>query len=188
MYQINEKITQAHQDSITSIHELCKKTIENTHHLAHGHLEASKELIAKTQQRMMELGRQKGSKDLVHVLAAQGFQEASTDLMTYQATVTASLRKNQQEVIEKIESAIADAKKHLQELVDGAISIAPPGSEVFTASFKIVFENTLQGYDHFLSKVQDTYVLAGRTVDNAMTAHNQEIQKSGKKIKVADIT
>lgn len=182
MYQINEKITQAHQDSMMSAHALSKKVIENTHNLTQTHLDASKELITKAQKRMMELGIQKYPKDLVHVFTAQGLQDASSDLMTYQTTVTASLRKNQQEIIEKADSAFADAKKHLQELVDGAISKAPPGSEVFTASFKMVFESTLQGYDQFRSKVQDTYSFAGKTVDTAMATHNQEIQKNAKKL------
>ena len=180
MYLINEKITQAQQDSMASVHAFSKKAVENTHNIAQTHLEASKELITKTHQRIMESGKQKDPKDLTHIFTALGLQEASTDLMTYQATVTASLRKNQQEIIEHADSAFADAKKHLQELVDGAISRAPPGSEVFTASLKMIFEATLQGYDQIRFKVQDTYALAGKTVDTVMATHHQEIQKSAK--------
>ena len=182
MYQINEKMTQTHQDAMASAHALSKKAVENTHNLVQTHLDASKVLLTRTQQRMMDLGKQNDHKNLVHLFTAQGLQEASKDLMTYQATVTASLRQNQQEIIEKADSAFADAKKHLQELVDGAISKAPPGSEVFTASFKMVFEATLQGYDQMRSKVQDTYALAGKTVGTTMASHNQEIQKGIKKL------
>ena len=33
MYQTNEKITQAHQDSMASIHAFGKKAVESTHNL-----------------------------------------------------------------------------------------------------------------------------------------------------------
>lgn len=181
MYQVNEKIIQAHQDSMASVHAFSKKATENTHDLAQTHLDASKELLTKTHQRMMGLGKQKDPKDLIHVFTAEGLKEATTDLMTYQTTVTASLHKNQKEIIEKADDAYADAKKHLQELVNGAISNAPPGSEAFTASFKMIFETTLQGYDQIRSKVKNTYTLSGETVDTAIATHKQETQKGVKR-------
>ena len=116
MYQTNEKITQAHQDSMASIHAFGKKAVESTHNLAQTQFDASKEFIAKTQEKMMEFGKQKDPKDLMPVFTTQGFQEASTDLMAYQATLTAALRKNHHEIMEKADDAFDDAKKHLQEL------------------------------------------------------------------------
>jgi hypothetical protein len=187
MYQTNEKITQSHQDSMASIHAFGKKAVESTHNLAQTQFDASKEFIAKTQEKMMEFGKQKDPKDLMPVFTTQGFQEASTDLMAYQATLTAALRKNHHEIMEKADDAFDDAKKHLQELVEGAISKAPQGSEAYTSSFKMVFEAALHGYDQVRSSVHNAYAHFGNTVDTAMTSHNQDTQKGAKKHKTVDV-
>jgi len=183
MYQTNEKITQSHQDSMASIHAFGKKAVESTHNLAQTQFDASKEFIAKTQEKMMGIGKQKDPKDLMPVFTTQGFQEASTDLMAYQATLTDALRKNHHEIMEKAD----DAKKHLQELVEGAISKAPQGSEAYTSSFKMVFEAALHGYDQVRSSVHNAYAHFGNTVDTAMTSHNQDTQKGAKKHKTVDV-
>jgi hypothetical protein len=186
MYQTNEKITQSHQDSMASIHAFGKKAVESTHSLAQTQFDASKELITKTQEKMMGIGKQKDPKDLIPNFTTQGFQEASADLMAYQATLTAALRKNHHEIMEKADDAFDDAKKHLQELVEGAISKAPQGSEVYTSSFKMVFEAVLHGYDQVRSSVHNAYTHFGNSVDSAMTSHNQDTQKSTKKYKAID--
>ena len=186
MYQTNEKITQAHQDSMASIIAFGKKAVESTHNLAQTQFDASKEFIAKTQEKMMGFGKQKDPKDLMPVFTTQGFQEASKDLMAYQATLTAALRKNHHEIMEKADDAFDDAKKHLQELVDGAISKAPQGSEAYTSSFKMVFEAALHGYDQVRSSVHDAYAHFGKTVDTAVTSHDQDTQNRTKKHKAID--
>jgi hypothetical protein len=183
MYQTNEKITQAHQDSMASIIAFGKKAVESTHNLAQTQFDASKELITKTQEKMMGIGKQKDPKDQMPVFTTQGFQEASTDLMAYQATLTAALRKNHHEIMEKADDAFDDAKKHLQELVEGAISKAPQGSEAYTSSFKMVFEAALHGYDQVRSSVHNAYAHFRNTVDTAMTSHDQDTQNRTKKHK-----
>lgn len=88
--------------------------------------------------------------------------------------------------MEKADDAFDDAKKHLQEFVDGAISKAPQGSEAYTSSFKMVFEAALHGYDQVRSSVHDAYAHFGKTVDTAMTSHDQDIQNRTKKHKAID--
>jgi uncharacterized protein (DUF4415 family) len=180
MYQVNEKLVQAHQKSMESVHALSQLALENTQSLAQIHYDATKEMLATVQEKSAEILKLKDPKEIMTMFSAHALQEASAGVVAYQAKVNSVLRKSHHELIEMTDSAIEHAKERLNDLVNEASAKAPTGSEAFTASFKAAFEAALQGFDQVRSSVHTAYANLEKSADSALNSNEHVVQTATK--------
>lgn len=176
MYQANEKIAQAHQKSIASVHALSQLALENTQSLAQIHYDATKEILATAQEKAADILKLKDLKEIMSMFSAQALQEASAGVIAYQAKVNSVLRKSHHELIEMTDSVIDNAQGRINDLLNDASAKAPTGSEAFVASFKTAFEAALQGFDQVRSSVHTAYANLEKSADSALASHGEYVQ------------
>ena len=180
MYEANEKLVQAHQKSMESVHALSQLTLENTQSLVQIHYDAAKEMLATVQEKSAEILKLKEPKAIMTIFSIHALEEAYAGVTTYQSKVNSVLRKSQHELIEMTDSAINYAKEQLHDLVSEASTKAPTGSEVFTASFKTAFEAALQGFDQVCYSVHTAYANLEKSADSALNSNGHDVQRATK--------
>jgi len=180
MYEANEKLVQAHQKSMESVHALSQLAFENNQSLTQIHYDATKEMLAMVQEKSAEILKLKDPKEIMTIFSAHALQEASAGVVAYQAKVNSVLHKSHHELVEMTDSAIEHAKERLNNLVNEASAKAPTGSEAFTASFKAVFEAALQGFDQLRSSVHTAYANLEKSADSALNSNEHVVQTVAK--------
>ena len=176
MYQANEKIVQAHQKSMESVHALSQLALENAQSLTQIYHDATKEMLATVQEKSAEIIKLKDPKEIMTMFSGHALQDASACVTAYQAKVNSVLRKSHHELIEMTDSAIDHAKEQLHDLVNEAASKAPTGSESFIPTFKAAFEATLQGFDQVRSSVHSAYANLVKSADRVLDLHHKDVQ------------